>query len=226
MSLWARLVAGATGLLSSSPLSGLLGNGTGADATRSIGFTIGVIVLCAKMAKADGRVTRDELAAFRRVFHVPEHETGNVAWLFDRAKRDADGFEPYARQLRRMLRGRDAVLEQLLDCLFVIAAADGHLHPEELGYLETVAGIFEVDRAAFARLRALHGAAESETPHAILGLPPDASPEMVTLRSRALAVEHHPDRLMAQGIPPEFIPVATRRMAAINAAYDAIVRRP
>src|ERR1043165_9065892 len=110
--IWRRLfsdvtlasIGGPLGALARSGLAiadGLLRLGTG-DATRDAAFTMGVIVLGAKMAKADGQVTAAEVNAFREGFQVPEEALEQVGRLFDRARQDADGFEPYARQLAEM----------------------------------------------------------------------------------------------------------------------------
>ena len=194
------------------------------DATQSIGFTIGVIVLGAKMAKADGVVSEAEIATFRRLFKVPPEEERNVARLFDQARRDADGYEPYARQIARLLKDRPAVLEELLNCLFHIAAADGRPGAAEMVFLRNVADIFDLGEAVFARIGATHAGAEDRDPYAVLGVARSASISEIRSRYRELARENHPDRLVAQGLPAEFVRTATVRMAAINAAYDTIVK--
>ena len=137
MSVWGKLAGAAAGLAIGGPIGALLGGVAGhyvidrdkeedGPAENQVAFTVGVIALGAKMAKADGVVTRDEVSAFKRAFHVPPDEAKNVARVFDLAKRDARGFEPYASQVARLFRDNPAVLEELLDCLFRIARADGH----------------------------------------------------------------------------------------------------
>lgn len=215
------------------------GDGSAADAdamsteearaagTREIAFTVGVIVLGAKMAKADGQVTPEEIRAFRQVFHVPPSEVKNVGRIFDRARRDATGFEPYARQIGKLFQGHPAVLEELMDGLFHIARADGRVGEAELAYLRGVAEAFGLSQGCWERIRAANlggGTAESD-PYAILGVAPDASDEELKQRHRALVREHHPDRLMAQGMPEEFVEVATEKLAKINAAYDEVRKR-
>ena len=236
MTVWGKILGGAAGMVLGGPFGALAGAVAGhavdrfraaqepADATRSVAFTIAVIVLGAKMAKADGVVTPPEVRAFREVFHVPPEEEKNVARLFDRARRDAQGFEPYARQVGRLLKDSPAVLEELLDCLFHIAKADGETGEAELAYLRRVAALFGIGEEGFARIRAAHLGPDRSDPYVILGLPHGASNEEVRRRWLELTREHHPDRLIAQGMPAEFIEVADRTMAAINAAYDAIAK--
>jgi len=194
------------------------------DSTRKIGFTIGVIVLGAKMAKADGRVTRDEIEAFRRVFRTAPDEEQNVARIFNQAKRDTHGFEPYARQLARILADAPEVKEEVLDCLFEIALADGKVHPNEVRYLEDVARLLGLSEGDFARIRAIHVGPDGSDPYTILGLTREADDAAIKARYRQLARDNHPDKLMAEGLPEEAIEVANQKLARINAAYDEIAK--
>jgi len=239
MSIWGKILGGAAGLAIGGPIGALIGAMAGhfavdqkgeagaprrddEDVTRQIGFTIGVIALGAKMAKADGVVTPDEITAFRRVFHTAPDEEKNVARLFNQAKRDVAGFESYAHQLSRMLRDSPLVLEQVLDCLFVIATADGKVTGEELHFLERVAAIFGIGTGDFARIRETHLGPDESNPYTVLGVTTDTPLETIRARHRQLVRENHPDRLMAQGLPQEAIEVATNKLARINAAWDQV----
>lgn len=200
-----------------------MGGGANTFAGRQMAFSVGVIVLGAKMAKVDGAVSRSEINAFKEVFRVPPQEIKNVARIFDAAKQDASGFEPYAEQIARLFRTEPAVLEDLLASLFHIGRADGDLRPAELAFLRRVSEIFRLDQSAFDRLRALFSG-DSADPYGVLGLCPSASDDEIKRAYRRLIREHHPDTLMAKGLPKEFIEVANRKMAGINAAYDHIGR--
>ena len=234
MSIWGKVIGGMAGFALGGPLGALLGAAaghavdrmrTGGAATaedRQVAFTIAVIVLSAKMAKANGHVTRDEVDAFKRVFHIPPDELKEVGLLFDEARQDARGFEPYAEQIAHMFGDEPALLEELLGSLFHIAMADGHLHPGELDFLRRVAAIFGFDARVFDRVRASLGEAEDADPYAVLGLVRGASDAEVKSAYRKLSRETHPDALIAQGMPKEFIDLANAKMAAINAAHDRI----
>ncbi|MGI9482135.1 MAG: TerB family tellurite resistance protein [Hyphomicrobiales bacterium] len=188
---------------------------------RSIAFTVGVIALGAKMAKADGVVTDREIMAFKQVFKVSDRELPNVSRVFNMAKRDVAGYDVYARQLARLFKGRSEVLENLLDDLFHIAKADDIVHPAELNFLESVACEFGFDERRFARIKARH-VIEDIDPYLILGIGRDATNDEIKRQYRILAAEIHPDRLVAQGLPQEAVDVATKTLATINAAYDEI----
>jgi DnaJ like chaperone protein len=239
MALLGKIVGGIGGLALGGPLGALVGAFAGHafdtltaepppervdDPTRKIAFTIGTIVLGAKMAKADGVVTRDEVAAFRQVFRVAPEEVGNVKRVFDIAKRDARGYEPYARQLAQLLRHRPEVLEQLLDCLFFIAKADGHIDSAELDYLRDVARLFGFDEAAFERIRLTQLGPEKSAPYQILGVEHDINEAGLKQAYLNLVRRYHPDTMIAEGLPEEAVKIANEKMAAINAAHDTIRR--
>jgi DnaJ like chaperone protein len=242
MSIWGKLIGGAAGFAMGGPLGALIGglaghvydktrgsepavmdaDGNGPDPTKQIGFTIAVIALSAKLAKADGVVTRDEIAAFRQIFNVPPEEVKNVARVFDLARKSADGYEPYARQVAGMFDGNPAVLEKLLGCLFHIAKADGRISDEEAAYIAKVGQIFGFSEGEFARIRAEQLGPDAADPYTVLGVSPDASDAEVRSAWRTLVRENHPDRLIAQGIPEEFVAVANDKLATINAAWDRV----
>jgi len=251
MSIWGKIIGGAAGFAFGGPLGALLGGFAGhlydtyrsepesdappeggdadtkarADAASQIGFTIAVIALGAKLAKADGVVTEQEIRAFRRVFHVPPGEEKNVARVFNLARRSIHGFQAYAHQIAGMFEGRPALLEELLDCLFHIANADGKVSDEEFAYLAEVAHIFGFSEAEYARIRARHVGPDQDDPYTILGVAREAGDDEVKAAWRKLVREHHPDRLIAQGLPQEFVAVAEDKLKAINAAWDQVARQ-
>lgn len=195
------------------------------ETARQVAFSVGVIVLGAKIAKVDGAVNRAEIDAFKEVFRVPPAEVKNVARIFDQAKGDAHGFEPYAKQLGTMFRSEPALLEDLMASLFYIARADGDIRPSELAFLREVADLFGLEGRAFDRVRAMFmRGGEGSDPYKILGASRTASDEEVKRIYRRLIREHHPDALFSQGMPKAFLEVANQKMAAINSAYDQIAR--
>lgn len=184
-------------------------------------FTVAVIMLAAKMSKADGVATDIEAAAFRQVYDVPEDERDNVCRLFRLASQDVAGYEAYARQIADQLADEPDVKVSVLECLFHIACADGILHPAENDFLAEVAHIFGISATEFQALRRSY-VRDINGPFEILGLAPDATDAEIKARYRELVKRHHPDALIAKGVPPEFIVTAERRLAAITTAYEAI----
>jgi DnaJ like chaperone protein len=201
-----------------------------ADPRRSVAFTIAVVALGAKMAKADGTVSRDEVAAFREVFQVPPEEEAHLRLVFDLARRSTAGFASYARQVGRLFAGRRAVLDDLLGGLFYIALADGRLCEAEEAYLREVARHFGIDAAGYARIRTAFvgtdagGLDSANDPHAVLGVAPDASFDEIHAAYRRLIRAYHPDLLVGRGLPAERLALANARVARINAARDRLLR--
>lgn len=233
MSIWGKITGAAAGFLfGGGPVGAVIGAAAGhflfdqdEEAGRSdpgVAFTIAVIGLSAKMAKADGVVSDDEIAVFERMFQVPPGERNNVRRMFDLARQDVAGYEAYAAQIARMFRGNPAMLEDILDGLFQIAKADGFLHPNEEKFLETVAETFGFAPNEFRRIRASHFGMTAGDPYAVLGLSYEAREEEIKHTYRMLVRENHPDKLIARGVPEEFIRVATDKLAAINTAYEKI----
>lgn len=259
--IWGKVLGGTLGLAAGGPLGAVVGflighvhdlhlqNGGDnpwpgmsdyysdfSGTTRQATFTMGVIVLGAKMAKADGRVTRVEIEAFKRVFQVAPGQEAHVGKLFDRARESAQGFEPYAFQLAQVF--PRPVLEEILGGLFIIAAADNAgLSVAETRFLKRVAGIFNFDMRDFVRIAARagvnipHSGSNSHTPpnvaeesFAILGIVEKSTNEEIKLAYRTLIREHHPDKLVSQGMPPEFIANANEKMKRINVAYDTVCK--
>ncbi|MFZ5834873.1 MAG: TerB family tellurite resistance protein [Pseudomonadota bacterium] len=243
MSKWGKFFGAAAGLALGGPLGVLLGMLAGHFAldredssapanpfdtrgdTNRIAFTIGVIALGAKMAKADGYVSREEVDAFKQVFDVPPDEIANVARIFDLARQDVAGYEQYARQIASTFKTKPRVLEDLLDGLFFIAKADNIFHPKEEEFLHSVARIFGFNDADWTRIKAGHVGADAADPYAILGVAHDVTDAALKQAYRRLVRENHPDLLVAQGLPEEFIMVANTKIATINDAYDKVAKQ-
>ena len=189
---------------------------------RRVAFSIAMIALSAKMAKADGIVTFDEMLAFHQIFEVPQGEERNVARLFDLAKQDTAGYESYAAQIAGMCGDGSTncnSLEDIIDGLFHIAKADGALHEAELEFIENTAGIFKVTPEHFESILIRHGVGSEPDPFKVLGLKRGASLAEAKSAWRKLVQENHPDVLTGRGVPPEFIALATERLKVINQAW-------
>ena len=250
MSIWGKILGASAGYALGGPLGALAGVvaghyigrfradaqagekleqaiGTNSDsrrAERQVSFAIAVIALSAKLAKVDGVVTRDEIEKFKQVFRIATAEIQDVGAIFNEARENAENFEPYAKQVAVMFRPNQAVLEELIDALFAIAKADGKLHESELQYLRSVARIFGFGDTDFARIKAGHAPDPSAEPYLILGVSEGVSDEDLKAHHRRLVLQHHPDRLIAEGMPTEFIDQANQKLALVNSAYDQVLK--
>jgi DnaJ like chaperone protein len=187
-------------------------------------FSTAVTALGAKLARADGRASVGEYDAFARVFQSDAASERNIHRLYELARQTTRGYESYARRLAKRYAACPTLLEDVLDGLFHIAASDGAVSHDELEYIESVSTLFGFSPLLFRRLKATHLGVASDDPYGVLAVPHDATDEHVRAAWKMAVSEAHPDRARARGLPSEFIEVAETKTAAINAAFDSIVR--
>jgi DnaJ like chaperone protein len=223
MSLWTRIADALAALRAGEGLA-VVFDRLRERPDRSVGFAIAVIALGAKIAKADGTVTRNEVRAFREVFTIPPGEETHAAHVYNLARLDAAGYEAYAHQIARMYGSDRSNLSDLLEGLFHIAMADGDYHPGENAFLTTVAEIFAIDPRAFARLRARFVPDAEQDPYDILGVSHDAPLAEIRTVWRREVRDNHPDRAIARGLPSEAVTLAEKRLIALNHAMEMIDR--
>ena len=221
MSLWSRIADAVAALAAGESLAAVFDR-LRSPPERSVGFAIAVIALGAKMAKADGRVTKDEVAAFREVFTIPPQEARNAARVFDLARQDVAGYDAYARRIAAMFGAGDSTLVDLMEGLFHIALADGTYHPSEDDFLARVAAIFGIGEREFRSLRARFVADAARDPYDVLGVAPDAPLDEVRAAWRRAVRESHPDVMIARGVPEEALKIAEKRLVDINRAWEEI----
>jgi DnaJ like chaperone protein len=231
MSIWGRLSAATHDLSLGGQISSLLGFGPTseerelyAEPDNEVPFTVGVIVLSAKMAKADGSVAADEVKAFQEAFKVSAALMKQVAPAFNSAKRDAINFEACAEQLVTLFKGNRKLLEDVLDGLFHIAKADGEVHRQEEQFLKEVAELFGFTVSEFNSIKARHLVAAKRSPYDVLGVKPSISDEDLKSHYRMLLADSHSEQLIARGVPKEFTVIAIEKRAALSEAYEAIMK--
>ncbi len=230
MSVWTRIGEFLGSFSEGTGLAGSVGAALDPDnwlpGGHDAAFTLALVALSAKMAVADGVVTRAEVRAFRNTVEIPKGSESQIEWLFSLAQEDVAGYQSYARKIRKLFAESPDTLEQVLVGLFHIASADGMIHESEFDYLKQVSDIFGFDDQRFEAIAAAHiDDRERRDPYVVLGLMPDAPDEEIRRVYRRLVAEHHPDRMIAKGVPEEMMQIATSRMAAINAAYEEIAHQ-
>lgn len=191
--------------------------------TNTIAFTVAVVALGAKLAKADGFVSRVEVETFHEVFQTPAAQEANVQRIYNLAKQDVAGFESYAQQIAMLLAGEPKLKRDVFEGLFHIAAADGILHEKEDRYLNRIGEIFGFSTMEFRAIRAMF-VHDPDDAYTVLGVEPDIGDSELRIHYRRLVRENHPDAAMARGVPEDFVEMANRKLAAINAAYEEIAR--
>ncbi len=234
MSIWGKLTGAAAGLAVGGPIGALIGGLAGhlvidhgndavtAEQKKQVAFTAGVIALGAKMAKADGVVTKDEIHAFKEVFKVPKGEAENVGRLFNLARQEVAGYEVYARQLDKLFHDDRDLLRDVMGGLFHIALADGLLHPKEEAFLSQVAKEFGFSNQEYLAIKGRYARCIQYDPYNILGVSELISDAELRSKYHKLVAENHPDKAVARGLPQEMVDIATKKLVAINAAYEEV----
>jgi len=221
MSIWTRISDALAALAKGEGLAAVFDR-LKSPPERSVGFTIAVIALGAKMAKADGQVTRNEVTAFREVFAIPRAEEANAARVFNLARQDVAGFDLYARKIAAMFGPGDPVLVDLMEGLFHIAVADGDFHPHEDAFLREVGRIFGIDQRCFRSLLSRFVPDAPRDPYDVLRVPHDAALNEIRAAWRQAVRDSHPDRMRARGLPDEALKMAEQRLIDINRAWEEI----
>ncbi|WP_417208041.1 TerB family tellurite resistance protein [Antarctobacter sp.] len=221
MSIWTRISKAIQALASGEGLAAVFDR-LRAPPERGVAFTIAVIALSAKMAKADGLVTRDEVTAFREVFQIAAEDEAGAARVFNLARQDVAGYEEYARRIRQMFGDSAGTLCDLMEGLFHIAMADGTYHPAEDAFLSNVAAIFGLDDIQFRALRARFVPDAVPDPYSVLGVAPDTPLDQIRAQWRRLVRDSHPDVMIARGVPQEAVKIAEKRLIDINRAWEEI----
>ena len=235
MSIWGSLIGGMIGLSLGGPFGMLLGSliggkisrarsgaGMGAFAQPQQVFALSLIVLSAKLCKADGRISREELIAVKDKLKIPENELDQVGKIFNKAKEESQGYEPYAQQIAQIYRGNLNVLEEVINTLFYIAEADGNVSTSELDMIENISSIFGLSQAQFRSIKESRKSSDKLNPYIVLESNPDDDLQKIRKKYIKLSKDHHPDLLISKGVPKEVIDESKKKMRAINSAWDQI----
>ena len=235
MSIWGSLIGGMIGLSLGGPIGMLLGSILGGKISRArarggfrdIGqsqriFALSLIILSAKLSKADGQVSREELIAVKDKLKIPENELDEVGKVFNKAKQESTGYEPYAQQIAQFYKGNLNVLEEVINVLFYIAESDGHVSGEEEKMIENIAYIFGLTQAQYLGIKESRKTSDKQNPYMVLESSPNDNLQTIRKRYLKLSKEHHPDLLLSKGVPNEVIEESKKTMRSINSAWDQI----
>ena len=235
MAIWGSLIGGMIGLSLGGPFGMLLGSLIGGKISRARSssgfksfaqpqqiFALSLIVLSAKLSKADGQISKEELIAVKDKLKIPENEIDQVGKIFNKAKEESAGYEPYAQQISQIYRGNINVLEEVINILFYIAEADGNVSNAELNMIEHISQIFALTEVQFNSIKESRKSSDKLNPYVVLESHPDDTIEIIRKRYLKLSKEHHPDLLMSKGVPQEVIDESKAKMRAINSAWDQV----
>ena len=235
MSIWGSLIGGMVGFSLGGPFGMLLGSLIGGKVSRarSAGgfrsfrqpqqvFALSLIVLSAKLSKADGSVSREELVAVKDKLKIPENELDQVGKIFNQAKTEAAGYEPYAQQITQIYKKNSQVLEEVINILFYIAEADGRISEAELNMIEHIAQIFGLSSSQYNSIKESRKNSDKLNPYVVLESKSDDDLQIIRKRYLKLSKEHHPDLLLSKGVPEEVIEESKKKMRVINSAWDKV----
>ena len=235
MAIWGSIIGGMLGFSIGGPFGMLLGSLIGGKMSRARSsggfrsfaqpqqiFALSLIVLSAKLSKADGQVSREELIAVKDKLKIPESELDQVGKIFNKAKEESTGYEPYAKQIAEVYRGNMNVLEEVINTLFYIAEADGNISDNELIMIEDIGRIFGLNQTQINGIKESRKSSDKLNPYIVLESKPDDSLEEIRKRYIKLSKEHHPDLLLSKGVPQEVIDESKAKMRAVNSAWDQI----
>ena len=235
MAIWGSLIGGMIGFSLGGPFGMLLGSLLGgkisrARATSRFGaaaqgqkvFALSLIVLSAKLSKADGQVSREELIAVKDKLKIPENELDQVGQIFNKAKEESIGYEPYAKQIANFYKGQINVLEEVINTLFYIAEADGNVSNEELKMIKHISQIFGLNEAEFNGIVESRKSSDKLNPYLVLESSPDDDIQTIRKKYLKLSKEHHPDLLVSKGVPEEVLEESKKKIRAVNLAWDQV----
>ena len=236
MSIWGSLIGGMIGLSFGGPFGMLLGSLIGGKISRARSrsanfgsfaqpqqiFALSLIVLSAKLSKADGQVSKEELVAVRDKLKIPDNEIEQVGKIFNKAKEESTGYEPYAQQISQIYKNNLNVLEEVINILFYIAEADGNISQPEMNMIQHIAEIFGLNDTQFNSIKESRKSSDKLNPYIVLGCNPDDNLQNIRKKYLKLSKEHHPDLLICKGVPQEVIEESKKKMRSINSAWDQI----
>lgn len=235
MSIWGSLLGGVIGFSFGGPFGALLGSFLGGKISRLSSskkisgqqnaqefFALSLIILSAKLSKADGHVSKEELIAVKEKLQIPDSEIDQVAQIFNKAKDESTGYEPYAKQISEIFKGNINVLEEVINILFYIAEADGHVSSDEEDMIANIAYIFGLSQKQYQSIKETRKSSGKLNPYIVLESQPTDDLQIIRKKYIKLSKEHHPDLLMSKGVPVEVINESKNKMRAINAAWDQV----
>ena len=235
MSIWGSLIGGMVGFSLGGPFGMLLGSLIGGKISRARSgagfrsfaqsqqiFALSLIVLSAKLSKADGNVSKEELVAVKDKLKIPEHEIDQVGKIFNQAKKESTGYEPYAQQIAQIYKNNLNVLEEVVNILFYIAEADGDVSQSELKMISNIAQIFGLNSDQFNSIKESRKNSDKLNPYVVLESKSEDDLQTIRKKYLKLSKEHHPDLLISKGVPKEVIEESKKKMRTINSAWNQI----
>ena len=250
MAWWGKVVGGTFGFLLGGPLGALLGvsfghqfdtglrsssGGSGDQERVQAAFFTATFAVMGHVAKADGRVSRDEIAVARQLMGhlgLNAEQKQLAESLFKQGKQPGFELAAVLAQFRRECHRRSNLIRMFMEIQIQVALADGRIAPEESAILKQVAQLLGIARADLEQLinliRGAHSSQGAEQSislsdaYRILGVKANAPLPEIRKAYRRLLSRHHPDKLVSKGLPEEMIKLANQKTHEIRTAWEQI----
>jgi DnaJ like chaperone protein len=187
-------------------------------------YFVSLFSILGKLSKIDGVIGREEIAVVQNFINslpMAEGEKEFARQVFREAKNSRYTIEDFAAELYRTVGRQPAVLVSFFNLLFQIAAADGTLHPAEEAALKSIKNIFRISGSQYENIKAVYFK-DVDKYYKILNCTPACSNEEIKANYKKLVKDFHPDKIIAKGLPEEFVDFATDRFREIQESYEKI----
>ncbi len=195
------------------------------DEETQLTFFVAAFSMLAKIVKADGRVSQQEIESIESFMandlNLDQESRNTAINIFRHALNSSESFDAFASQFYRVFNPQPRVIELMMDVLLRVSAADGFISPDEEILLKSAALIFHFSDADYARLKSKYVTTVNRY-YAVLKCDDNCSNEEVKRQYRKLVSEYHPDKIASKGLPEEFIKFANDKFVEIQEAYDNI----
>ncbi len=198
-----------------------------------------VFQVMGRLAKADGRVSEQEIGAARAVMNqlrLGERETRSAMELFREGKGPDFSLDAALLELRRQCAGRSDLLRMFVQIQMQVALWGNSLDPAGRQVLSRVCAALDVSSFELLQMEALlrmqqsFSRPQTSAPaddaiaqaYKVLGVPRGASDADVTRAYRRLMNQNHPDKLHAKGLPEPMMRLAAEKTRQIRAAYELL----
>ena len=189
------------------------------NSTKHGDFVISVLVLFAKVMKADGKLLKSELDYvkdfLKQQFGLPKAKELMIVFR-DILEQDYP-LKDVCRQIQRSMDHPSRL--ELIHILYGLSASDGHVHPEEIRIIQTMANYLNINRKDYESIKAMF-AKDDKAPFRVLEISPDASDQEIKRAYRRMANKYHPDKVSHLG--KEMQSSAEEKFKAVNNAYQQL----
>ncbi len=244
MGFFGKLIGGTLGFALAGPLGAIAGAAlghafdTGEQNLQTAGraristgqevqltFFVGAFSMLAKLSKADGRVTREEIDAVERFMihdlHLDYESRRFATNIFHTALDSPDNFSDFAAQFYNQFRSQYQMLELMIDILVRVSIADGSLSKSEEQLIMSAVRIFNFSNDQYMKIRSRY-IKDFEKYYAILGCSTNDSNQQIKKQYRKLVSDYHPDKIASKGLPEEFIKFSNDKFREIQEAYEVV----